>query len=208
MMRRLGGLAEPVTKLCLLMLVEEKIISWNCIGASSREFVCEMNELMRNFKQKIIVLIEPRVSGEVANRICKKLGRKKWIRAESWGFSGGIWVLWEEEEISLRLLAAKMYFLHMEVVSANKKKLVLIAVYASPKPSGRQFLRSRLEELNVDLPWVLIGDFNCVLMAEERSSRSGVSSSFKSWVDRNGLINLGFYSSHYTWTHGSSVEMR
>lgn len=58
------------------------------------------------------------------------------------------------------------------------------------------------------MPWVIIGDFNCVLLAEERSSRSAVSSSFKSRVDSNGLIDLGYFGSCYTWSHGASVETR
>lgn len=111
-----------------------------------------MKELMRNFKPKIIVLLEPRGSGEAADHVCKNLGRRKWIRAEARGFLGGLWVLWEEEEISLKQMSANRYFLHMEVISANRKKWALTAVYASPKPSSRQFLWSKLEELNVELP--------------------------------------------------------
>lgn len=36
------------------------------------------------------------------------------------------------------------------------------------------------------------GDFNCVLIAEERSSNIGVISSFQNWVGGRGLIDLGF----------------
>lgn len=32
-------------------------------------------------------------------------------------------------------------------------------------------------------PWVLVGDFNCVLQVDERSSKKGESSSFQDWVE-------------------------
>lgn len=110
--------------------------------------------------------------------------------------------------IGVELLAANRLFLHMEVRLANGRRWALMAVYASPKASVRQYLWRRLEELEVELRWVLIGDFNCILWSEERSSKTGVSSSFKDWVDRNGLIDIGYVGSCYTWSHGTSVETR
>lgn len=72
---------------------------------ASKEFVVEMKELLRAFKPKIVILIEPRISGEAADKVCKCLGRKSWIRAEERGFCGGIWVLWEEGEFEIKLQA-------------------------------------------------------------------------------------------------------
>lgn len=77
-----------------LMLVEsERIVSWNCRGVSSKEFLVEMNELIRELRPKIVIIIEPRISGLAADNVCKRLGKKQWIRSEARGFSGGIWVL-------------------------------------------------------------------------------------------------------------------
>lgn len=108
----------------------------------------------------------------------------------------------------MRLEVVHRSFLYMEIRSANGQKWALTAVYANPKASVRQFLWRKLYELMVGIPWILIGEFNCALLTEERSSRTGVSSSFRSRVDKNGLIDRGLTSSCYTWSHGSSVEMR
>lgn len=43
---------------------------------------------------------------------------------------------------------------------------------------------------------------------EERSSGSGASSSFVEWVDRKGLIDLGFSGPILTWSHGTSLKTR
>lgn len=59
-----------------LLMLEDSLMSWNCRGAGSREFLHEVSEMMREHKSSIIVLIEPRISRDVADAICKKLGKK------------------------------------------------------------------------------------------------------------------------------------
>lgn len=56
-----------------------------------------MKHLMREYMLKVVILLEPRVSGDTANRVCNRLGKKRWARSEAIGFSGGVWVLWEEK---------------------------------------------------------------------------------------------------------------
>lgn len=55
---------------------------------------------------------------------------------------------------------------------------------------------------------MLVGDFNCVLHDEERSSSSGASSYFQSWVREKELLDAGFVGTHFTRSHGSSLETR
>lgn len=59
----------------------------------------------------------------------------------------------------------------------------LTAIYASPNARIRRSLWSRLDELRIEDPWVLFGDFNCMVMSKERSSIGGISSSFQAWVN-------------------------
>lgn len=68
------------------MSVEDSIMSWNCRGTASRDFVCEMNERLREFRLKIVTLLEPRISSKTADNICKK------YREEKVGEVGGNWV--------------------------------------------------------------------------------------------------------------------
>lgn len=51
----------------------------------------------------VVILLEPRISGEVADVVCKSLGKSRWIRSEATDFSDGVWVLWNEEDIKLEL---------------------------------------------------------------------------------------------------------
>lgn len=84
----------------------ERIVSWNCRGAASREFLVEVKEILRQYRPQMLIILEPQVSGAVADKVCKSLGRSKWIRAKALGFSRGIWILWEEGHFEVELKAA------------------------------------------------------------------------------------------------------
>lgn len=80
------------------------------------------------------------------------MGKKRWARSEAAGFSGGVWVLWDEEEIGLKLMVARRSFLHMEVRSGDGQSWMLMAVYANPHPNVRRFLWDQLDALEVKRP--------------------------------------------------------
>lgn len=82
------------------------------------------------------------------------------------------------------------------------------SVYAPPHASRRSGLWGKLDELPVEGPWLLIGDFNCVLREVERSSRRGASSSFQAWTENNDLIDLGYEGTAFTWGHGARLTTR
>src|SRR4051812_37072007 len=92
------------------MVTKGNILCWNCRGAASKAFEVELRQLMREFRQKIVILLEPRISGAMADMVCAKFGRKRWARSEALGFSGGVWVIWDEEEVELQLLVGRRSF--------------------------------------------------------------------------------------------------
>lgn len=96
-------------------MIEETIMSWNCRGAGSREFVREMKEMVKEHMPPNIVLMEPRISGDTADDVCMRLGKNKQIQFEAFRFSDGLWILWDDEAIDLRLRQADRFFLHLGV---------------------------------------------------------------------------------------------
>lgn len=89
------------------MVAKNRVLCWNCRDAGGREFASEVKELMRDYKPKIVILLEPRISGETATKVCQKLGKKSWVRSELVGFSIGIWVFWEQDDVKLKLLEVR-----------------------------------------------------------------------------------------------------
>lgn len=74
--RRFDRPGVLATKLAIfLMLLAENILCWSCRGAGSNEFACELKEIMKEQKPLITNLLEPRISGGVADGVCKRLGK-------------------------------------------------------------------------------------------------------------------------------------
>lgn len=111
----------------------------------------------------------------------------------------------DNKEIKMKLVYSYRSFLLMEVRSRRGQDWAFIIVYESPKSSIRRHLWKKLD-VEVRHPWVLIGDFNCVLKVEERISNLGASNSLQSWVGRRRLIDLGFLGIQFTWSHRVCIQ--
>jgi hypothetical protein len=90
------------------------------------------------------------------------------------------------------------------IVSKGNDKWLFSGVYASPVCTVRPVLWQYLENLSKDyvLPWLLMGDFNDILLPKEQ--RGGVFSVSKADVfakniDSCGLLDLGSFGSKFTW---------
>lgn len=119
------------------MVMVKRVICWNCRGLGGGEFASEIKDIIREYKPKTVILLKPRINGEMATKVCQKLGKKRWVSSESVGFNGGIWVSGEEDEVKLKLklLKVQRMFVHMEVKFGEGGWWQLTAVYANPHPS-------------------------------------------------------------------------
>ncbi|KAK4277819.1 hypothetical protein QN277_015755 [Acacia crassicarpa] len=77
------------------------IVSWNCRGAGNRSFPLKTKDIVNKYYVNILCLLEPRISGVRADKVCRKLGFSHWMRVEATGFFGGIWVLWNSNEFDI-----------------------------------------------------------------------------------------------------------
>lgn len=124
------------------------------------------------------------------------------------GFSGGIWIIWNNKEIDLQVIHTHKHFIHFSVGSTVGSPWYLIVVYASSNPTHWWSLWSDLNRIHASSPWIIIGEFNSILFIHEWSNEGRVSSSFVAWVQSRWSIDMGFTGSSYTWNHGNSPETR
>lgn len=180
---------------------------WNCQGAASKTFRRTLKQILNVHKPSLLCLIEPKVSGNQANSICLNLGFDEWIRVEAVGFFGGIWVLWKNVH-NIEIISTHPQFTTLQIDDKATFPWSISLVYGSPDQHLRRKLWSDLTAPNPDLhtPWLLVGDFNSVTCREEVSNKEGFSHSrcadFNSWIAREGLIDLGFVGSIFTWMRG------
>lgn len=199
------GFSLTITTIILMI-----VISWNCQGATSPTFRRAFLEYKRLFKPDIFCIMEPRVSGTHADAICGRLGFDNWIRVESLGFSGGIWIFWIENNFTIQLIEFHPQFVACKVLPVSGVSWNLCFIYASPYSPCRRILWTDLKLDSVDLSdeWMALGDFNCVPFQSELQGYSTFNISraklFSDWIFDNGLLDMGFEGSTFTWSRGLS----
>ncbi|KAH9734521.1 putative ribonuclease H protein [Citrus sinensis] len=164
--------------------------------------------LVSNYRLNLVALFEPRISGSKADGFIKKNAFQRSHRVEARGFSGGIWILWDDS-FEVEFIINHNQFIHFKIIDSKGCSSWVTAVYASPIPMVRKILWSALDEVakSVDGPWMIGGDFNAIRRVSEKkggSARiSGVCDLFNGWFHRNHLMELVFKGPKYTWSRGN-----
>lgn len=95
----------------------------------------------------------------------------------------------------------------MVSTNAPVQNWLLTAVYASPRYAERKLLWDNLAHVAAlhNLPWVIAGDFNEVLMGEDKFGGRPVNVNrairFQECLDKCKMIDIGFSSPRYTWSN-------
>ncbi|KAL8137631.1 hypothetical protein V2J09_003632 [Rumex salicifolius] len=182
-------------------------IEMNTQGAGKAGFRGACRHLLTHNKVDVLTLVEPRISGRRADKVCARLNFSESIRVECTGFARGIWMPWNVESIKLSVLTVHNNFIHLGYVH-------LVVVYAPPAAHRRvQFWADFEEEVKlISTPLFIGGDFNYILSIEERQGGMKVLSSdtrtFVNWVNNLELIDMGATRSKYTWNRGKSTTTR
>ncbi|XP_019173843.1 PREDICTED: uncharacterized protein LOC109169419 [Ipomoea nil] len=180
---------------------------WNCQGAASKDFCRTLKHFVRIHNPSIVCLLEPKVSGAHANSICASFGFPEWIRVEAIGFSGGIWVLWKNN-VTLDIIQTHPQFLAVQVNEVGLEPWALSFVYGSPNLQLRRKLFAELScrNLNLQGPWLSVGDYNSVTCQGEVSNPDTFNHSryvdFSEWIFREGLLDLGYTGAPFTLMRG------
>ena len=74
-------------------------------GIGKKGFTKNMANLRRLHNFEILSIFEPRISGLKAQRIIKNLGFDKIFVVDVDGFSGGIWLLWNDNRVKIYVVA-------------------------------------------------------------------------------------------------------
>lgn len=97
--------------------------------------------------------------------------------------------------------------INVTVSSTNKLPWLLSAIYGSPRFAERCLLWENLNYV-VGLhcmPWVIAGDFNEVLMGDDkfggRPVNIGRAMHFQECLDNCRMMDIGFFGPRYTWSN-------
>ncbi|XVF31294.1 hypothetical protein REPUB_Repub16aG0133600 [Reevesia pubescens] len=81
------------------------------------ETLTNQDEVVRRTRKKF--KLEPRISGEVADKVIKQLRFDEFAKVDAVGFSGGIWVLWKKSIGTVQVLAKESQILIVVITGAT-----------------------------------------------------------------------------------------
>ncbi|KAI9109477.1 hypothetical protein K1719_019531 [Acacia pycnantha] len=180
------------------------IVVWNSRGATSKGFATVLKDMKFRYKLDVVVILEPRISGSTASRVIKNWGFKHSIRREAEGFSGGIWILWNLDDLIVDVMVMDDQFIHCNM-TLNGKKMCLTAIYASPNERKRCRIWDMLRDLSHEVadPWLLAGDFNEIKTPLEQKGGGRANDTrcknFNDWIQDCNLIDLEAHGPFFTW---------
>ncbi|KAI9114964.1 hypothetical protein K1719_013977 [Acacia pycnantha] len=131
------------------------------LAKASRGIAAAIRNLKKQYNLDVIVILEPRISGNQAKKCIKSWGFNHSCRMEAEGFSGGIWIVWERADLIVDTLVKDQHFIHCKLILGSES-MTFSAVYASPTENRRSRTWEDLYKISCDTsdPWLIAGDFN------------------------------------------------
>ncbi|XP_021765937.1 uncharacterized protein LOC110730442 [Chenopodium quinoa] len=187
---------------------------WNVQGAGSANFIRSLKDLIRIHRPNVLTLVETHMGGEQAVKIANIIGYDGHERVDAMGFSGGIWVYWKTDSVTVIPIVKHNQHITMEFSRDGAMPWYFLAIYASPDPLKRNDLWQELKNFaeQNNKPWMITGDFNVTRFPSERNTSCKEtdrrSAMFNSWIDEMELIEVEFSGAAHTWARGLSLETR
>lgn len=131
-----------------------KVICLNVQGAKKHQIREEIKLLSRRSCPDILILLETMMNKINRESIIAKLGLDHFDYVLPDNHSGGIWVLWNNANISAQIL-----LVYDKVI---KKESIITGIYGPAQEIEKPHFWNRSKDLHAifDLPWCIIGDFN------------------------------------------------
>ncbi|KAL3498359.1 hypothetical protein ACH5RR_041091 [Cinchona calisaya] len=117
--------------------------------------------ILKNYsslKERIIIVVETRISGGAAANMCAILPFNKSIIIDPNGFKGGLWILWNSQEVQIDLINKTSQSIHALIkVTSNSQPWLISAIYASSNLELRKSLWEDLALLQILIALVFCG---------------------------------------------------
>nr|POF24584.1 putative ribonuclease h protein [Quercus suber] len=102
-----------------------KMIAWNCQGVGNEMFRSHAYKLHRRHRLNILIIIKPRIVEARAQAVIDTLPYSHSQRVDPAGFSGGIWLLWNEcSSCIVEIITCSDHSIHalVKLISVNKSR--------------------------------------------------------------------------------------
>ena len=183
-----------------------KTLFWNARGLGGGRAFRVLYSLLREHRPDIVFLMETICDHKAMEIIRVRLGFDAKLVVDRVGNSGGLFLLWKVD-VDVSLLSYSRFHIDTVVTSHNNKVWRLTGFYGNPISSQRCHgwtLLRRLAGLS-SLPWLVGGDFNEILMLDEKLGGGGrqesLMANFRTALADCGLKDLGYLGPKFTWNN-------
>ncbi|GMI92190.1 hypothetical protein HRI_002888300 [Hibiscus trionum] len=189
-----------------------KLISWNVRGLRKPRTVRRLRDYLRDVNPSVVFLIETKLQSAEMERVRKKCGFPNGIEVGSRGRSGGLCLAWKSGcKISLRSYS-DCHIDFMFTDDGEGRSWRCTGFYGAPEERYRRDSWNLLRQLNdcLNIPWLVIGDFNELIFSFEkmggrvRSQRQ--MSDFQEALNDCALSDVGYQGRWFTWEKGKFEE--
>ena len=139
-----------------------KIICGNVQGAKESQLRHEVGFINRTIKPDILILLETLVNCQNIDFIIKQLGYSYYSAVPPVNHTGGIWLLWNDENVDVSIIAKETRIMHCLVLDKlTAKECLLSAVYALAREVKKMIFGSILNRfiillINRGVLWVTL----------------------------------------------------
>jgi hypothetical protein len=195
------------------------LCSYNIRGIGGRVKKNIIRQLIREENVEFLAIQETKLE-VVTEALCYSIWGSEdcsWAFYPSVGNSGGILSIWRKSNFSLVFSFMGDGYVGVCLEwGISKTVCFVLNVYSKCDILSKQILWNNILEIKNELGngnWSVIGDFNAVLMPEERRGVNVESSSnlemngFRGFIDDLNLIDLPLLGRRFSWFHSNGVAM-
>lgn len=146
------------------------IMFWNYKGPGNLYFYEILRDLSRANRADLIFIAEPRVSGDKAEEIIRRINMQFIQKVKAISRSGRLWMLSRNNNYKIEVIELGSHYIHLSISGYGVPAMVCMIVYIHPHDSMKQryFENIKMLTRNTTSPWVIIGDFNEILSELEK----------------------------------------
>ncbi|XP_065616035.1 uncharacterized protein LOC136061751 [Quercus suber] len=187
-----------------------KIATWNVRGVGNARFCLNVQDLINAYGSDILVILEPRISGNHAEHVIGQVKLPRHFRVDPIGLSNGTWVLWDDRKCNVDVVWAIKQSVTMIIKvhsSSQSTSWLFSAIYASPILHKRMHLWTHLKNVasEFNMPWLVMGDFNELLHTMDKLGGCPLIAShvhaFNDCLNHCGLFDLATNGPYCIWTN-------
>lgn len=170
---------------------------------------------IRKFEPLLVFLVETRANEDCVNRFCAKLPNAwDWASILVDGYSGGIVVAWNKLIGLVLPTVISRRALHLVISPGFSSNWVISVIYNASHFQSQCSLWHELSKIfAINLPWLIVGDFNTITSREKHKCGlyayySCKAHYFLNFIEDNNLLDLQFSGPRFTWCNNQAGVSR